>query len=148
MLIAEDVARRGQEDNIKLGSGGIRELEFIVQSFQLVRGGAESALRDSRLRPVLRYLGVAGHLDAAIAQQLDDAYVFLRRLENAVQMYADQQTHALPRSDDARHALCAALAVPDWASLTATLRSEERRVGKEGGSTCSSRGLPEHKKKK
>jgi glutamate-ammonia-ligase adenylyltransferase len=115
--IAEDVARRGAEDNIKLGSGGIRELEFIVQSFQLVRGGAESALRDTRLRPVLRYLGEAGHLDAAVAQELDAAYVFLRRLENAIQMYADQQTHALPESNEARAALCAALQFESWDAL-------------------------------
>ncbi|MFT4047461.1 MAG: bifunctional [glutamate--ammonia ligase]-adenylyl-L-tyrosine phosphorylase/[glutamate--ammonia-ligase] adenylyltransferase [Solimonas sp.] len=121
-LIADDVARRGQEDNVKLGSGGIRELEFIVQSFQLVRGGAESALRDARLRPVLRYLGAAGHLEPAVAAGLDDCYVFLRRLENAIQMYADQQTHALPVRDEPRAALCAALRFESWDALM-------RRVG-------------------
>ena len=120
-LIADDVARRGQEDNIKLGRGGIRELEFIVQSFQLVRGGAESALRDARLRPVLRHLGAAGHLDSAVAEQLDAAYVFLRRVENAIQMYGDQQTHALPLRDEPRRALCAALDVGDWATLSAQI---------------------------
>ncbi|WP_241696125.1 bifunctional [glutamate--ammonia ligase]-adenylyl-L-tyrosine phosphorylase/[glutamate--ammonia-ligase] adenylyltransferase [Solimonas terrae] len=119
VLIAEDVARRGEEDNVKLGRGGIRELEFIVQSFQLVRGGAESALRDARLRPVLRYLGGAGHLDSAVARQLDTCYVFLRRLENAIQMYGDQQTHTLPVQDDARRALCAALGAADWTALSA-----------------------------
>lgn len=118
-LIAEDVARRGQEDNVKLGSGGIRELEFIVQSFQLVRGGAESALRDPRLRPVLRHLAAAGHLEPGVASALDEAYVFLRRLENAIQMYADEQTHALPAGEAARAALCAALRFPDWDALAA-----------------------------
>ncbi|MGH8446333.1 MAG: bifunctional [glutamate--ammonia ligase]-adenylyl-L-tyrosine phosphorylase/[glutamate--ammonia-ligase] adenylyltransferase, partial [Solimonas sp.] len=116
-LIADDVARRGQEDNVKLGSGGIRELEFIVQSFQLVRGGAEAALRDPRLRTVLRHLGEAGHLEPAVAAELDAAYVFLRRLENAIQMYADQQTHVLPVQDETRVALCAALDVPAWETL-------------------------------
>lgn len=139
-LIAEDVARRGQEDNIKLGSGGIRELEFIVQSFQLVRGGAESALRDSRLRPVLRYLGEADHLDAATVQALDEAYVFLRRLENAVQMYGDQQTHALPQRSEARQALCAALDIADWSSLMVKLDSVRTAVQQQFENIFSERG--------
>ncbi|SEQ19336.1 glutamate-ammonia-ligase adenylyltransferase [Solimonas aquatica] len=122
-LIAEDVARKGQTDNVKLGRGGIRELEFIVQSFQLVRGGAERALRDTRLRPVLRYLGESGHLEIDVAAQLDESYVFLRRLENAIQIHADQQTHTLPLSEEARAALCAALRCESWASL---LRQLER----------------------
>lgn len=139
-LIADDVARRGQEDNVKLGSGGIRELEFIVQSFQLVRGGAEGALRDTRLRPVLRYLGETGHLDAAVAAELDEAYVFLRRLENAIQMYADQQTHALPRQDEARAALCAALDVADWAALEARLDAVRRFVQRQFDRIFAERG--------
>lgn len=139
-LIAEDVARRGQEDNIKLGSGGIRELEFIVQSFQLVRGGAESALRDSRLRPVLRYLGEAGHLQAETAHKLDQAYVFLRRLENAVQMYGDQQTHALPQQAEARQALCAALDIVDWAALKTKLDTVRAFVQHEFENIFSERG--------
>ncbi|WP_020650465.1 bifunctional [glutamate--ammonia ligase]-adenylyl-L-tyrosine phosphorylase/[glutamate--ammonia-ligase] adenylyltransferase [Solimonas variicoloris] len=139
-LIADDVVRRGQEDNVKLGNGGIRELEFIVQSFQLVRGGAEAALRDTRLRPVLRYLGEAGHLDAAVAAELDEAYVFLRRLENAIQMYADQQTHALPRQDEARAALCAALDVADWAALEARLGAVRDIVQQQFGRIFAERG--------
>ncbi|WP_043114278.1 bifunctional [glutamate--ammonia ligase]-adenylyl-L-tyrosine phosphorylase/[glutamate--ammonia-ligase] adenylyltransferase [Solimonas soli] len=139
-LIADDVARRGQEDNIKLGSGGIRELEFIVQSFQLVRGGAESALRDTRLRPVLRYLGEAGHLDAAIAARLDDGYVFLRRLENAIQIYADQQTHVLPTQDEARAALCAALRFADWDALLQALAGVRRFVQEQFDSIFAERG--------
>ncbi|MDD3764200.1 MAG: bifunctional [glutamate--ammonia ligase]-adenylyl-L-tyrosine phosphorylase/[glutamate--ammonia-ligase] adenylyltransferase [Nevskiales bacterium] len=118
-LIEDDVARKGLENNVKLGPGGIREIEFIVQSFQLVRGGAEPALRDNRLRPVLRYLGQNGHLEPEVAQRLDEAYVFLRRLENAIQMYDDQQTHALPSGDEARDALLAALEFTDWPALLA-----------------------------
>jgi [glutamine synthetase] adenylyltransferase / [glutamine synthetase]-adenylyl-L-tyrosine phosphorylase len=120
-LIEDEVARKGLEDNIKLGAGGIREIEFIVQSFQLVRGGAEAPLRDNRLRPVLRHLGDEGYLDAEVAQRLDAAYVFLRRVENAIQMYADQQTHALPDSPPARAALLRALDVDDWTQLQAQL---------------------------
>lgn len=127
-LIEDEVARKGLEDNVKLGAGGIREIEFIVQSFQLVRGGSVAALRDSRLRPVLHYLGDNGYLDAADAQRLDETYVFLRRLENAIQMYADQQTHALPAGDEARSALVAALAFADWDALSARVAEVRRYV--------------------
>ncbi|NKF21645.1 bifunctional [glutamate--ammonia ligase]-adenylyl-L-tyrosine phosphorylase/[glutamate--ammonia-ligase] adenylyltransferase [Solimonas marina] len=139
-LIAEDVARRGAEDNVKLGSGGIRELEFIVQSFQLVRGGAEAPLRDSRLRPVLRYLGSAGHLQPDVAQRLDDAYVFLRRLENAIQMYGDQQTHALPTAEVPRAALCAALDIEDWSQLAARITKVRSFVEQQFEAVFSERG--------
>ncbi len=127
-LIEDEVARKGLEDNIKLGAGGIREIEFIVQSFQLVRGGAEPRLRDNRLRPVLRFLGANGYLTPDVASQLDDAYVFLRRLENAIQMYADQQTHALPAGDPARSALVAALKFKGWDALMAQLDVVRRYV--------------------
>lgn len=116
-LIEEDVARRGAADDIKLGRGGIRELEFVVQAFQMVRGGQEPRLRDPRLRRVLAVLGDIGLMTADEVATLDEAYVFLRRLENAIQIYDDQQTHALPVSDAPRAALCAALGFPDWPSL-------------------------------
>ncbi len=129
--IADDVARRRQADNVKLGVGGIRELEFIVQSFQLVRGGQDAALRDTRLRPVLRYLGEADYLPAAIARRLDEHYEFLRRLENAIQMYADEQTHSLPTDADAQAALCHGLRIQDWPTLTASLARVRQEVHEE-----------------
>ncbi|MES2489919.1 MAG: bifunctional [glutamate--ammonia ligase]-adenylyl-L-tyrosine phosphorylase/[glutamate--ammonia-ligase] adenylyltransferase [Pseudomonadota bacterium] len=130
-MISDEVRRKGMEQNIKLGSGGIREVEFIVQSFQLVRGGQEAPLRDARLRPVLRYLGQAGHLDGAIVSELDAAYVFLRRLENAIQMYGDEQTHALPQSDAAREALCVGLDMADWSALMTQLDETRAFVSRE-----------------
>ena len=132
-MISDEVRRKGMEQNIKLGSGGIREIEFIVQSFQLVRGGQEAPLRDARLRPVLRYLAQAGHLDGAVASAIDNAYVFLRRLENAIQMYGDDQTHALPESDAARLALCIALDMADWDTLMAQLDEVRSLVTREFG---------------
>lgn len=147
-LIADDVARRRQDDNVKLGAGGIRELEFIVQSFQLVRGGQEAQLRDTRLRPVLRYLGQSGYLSAAVARQLDEHYVFLRRLENSIQMYADEQTHSLPQNEDAQRALCLGLGIVDWDALCARLAAvraqvhdEFRRIFAEPGEQQAEEGL-------
>ncbi len=143
-LIDQDARKRGAADNLKLGPGGIRELEFIVQLFQLTRGGQDARLRDPRLRPTLRYLGEQGLLPADTARRLDDCYVFLRRCENAIQMYADQQTHGLPTGDGERAALCAAMNLPDWPGLMArlddvrgTVREEFERLfaapSKEGG---------------
>lgn len=131
-MIDQDAHKRGAEDNLKLGPGGIRELEFIVQLFQLIRGGQDARLRDNRLRPVLRYLGEAGHLPAETAATLDQAYVFLRRCENAVQMVADEQTHRLPPGQEARDAVCAALDIGDgWAGLLLRLEPVRVRVRAE-----------------
>lgn len=130
-LIDQEAHKHGAEDDLKLGPGGIRELEFIVQLFQLTRGGQDARLRDNRLRPVLRYLGQAGQLPAATAAELDQAYVFLRRCENAIQLRADEQTHRLPKSDEARAALCAALDLPDWDTLLRRLDAVRGRVRAE-----------------
>ena len=132
-LIEDDVKRKGMDDNVKLGRGGIRELEFIVQSFQLVRGGNETPLRDARLRPVLHYLGEAGHLPAQTAARLDEGYVYLRRLENAIQMYGDEQAHALPADEARRAALCAAMGNADWCGLLEELDAVRGFVQQEFG---------------
>ncbi|MEO8306723.1 MAG: bifunctional [glutamate--ammonia ligase]-adenylyl-L-tyrosine phosphorylase/[glutamate--ammonia-ligase] adenylyltransferase [Pseudomonadota bacterium] len=99
-LISRDVARREMADNIKLGPGGIREIEFIVQAFQLVRGGQDGALRAPSLLTVLPRLSGAKLLPADAVAELGAAYDFLRQLENRTQMLGDQQTHTLP--DDAQ----------------------------------------------
>ncbi len=132
-LIEDDVKRKGMDDNVKLGPGGIRELEFIVQSFQLVRGGNETPLRDARLRPVLRYLGEAGHLPPQTTARLDECYVYLRRLENAIQMYGDEQAHALPVDEARRAALCAAMGNADWCGLLEELDAVRAFVRQEFG---------------
>ena len=128
--IDEAAAVHGADDDLKLGPGGIRELEFIVQLFQLTRGGQEARLRDPRLRTVLARLADAGLPSSSVAA-LDRAYVYLRRCENAVQMYADEQTHKLPQSEAARTALCAALQAPDWQALLGELNPHREFVRAE-----------------
>jgi glutamate-ammonia-ligase adenylyltransferase len=98
-LIEREVQRRELANDIKLGEGGIREIEFIVQSFQLIRGGQDRRLQHTALRPALARLAGAKLLPAAAVTQLDAAYVFLRRLENRLQMRADQQRHRLPSDE-------------------------------------------------
>ncbi|MEJ5358963.1 MAG: bifunctional [glutamate--ammonia ligase]-adenylyl-L-tyrosine phosphorylase/[glutamate--ammonia-ligase] adenylyltransferase [Desulfobacterales bacterium] len=96
-LITREVARRGLEGNIKLGRGGIREIEFFGQSFQLLRGGLEPALRERAIRRVLAALVALGLIDEATRRLLDEAYVFLRTLEHRLQQRFDRQTHEIPR---------------------------------------------------
>jgi glutamate-ammonia-ligase adenylyltransferase len=82
--------------NIKLGSGGIREIEFFVQTQQLIAGGRDAALRVRGTIAALSALAAAGWIDAAARDELSRAYRFLREVEHCVQMVADEQTHTLP----------------------------------------------------
>jgi [glutamine synthetase] adenylyltransferase / [glutamine synthetase]-adenylyl-L-tyrosine phosphorylase len=122
-MINAEVQRKELHDNVKLGAGGIREIEFIVQAFQLMRGGREAPLRDHRLLVVLDYLGTAGYLPAKTAAQLREAYEFLRRVENAIQMRDDEQRHEPPDDPSARAALAVALGFADWKALAARLQA-------------------------
>ncbi|HET7570337.1 MAG TPA: bifunctional [glutamate--ammonia ligase]-adenylyl-L-tyrosine phosphorylase/[glutamate--ammonia-ligase] adenylyltransferase [Gammaproteobacteria bacterium] len=127
-MIAREVARQRLEDNIKLGRGGIREIEFIGQLFQLIRGGRDAALRTRAIRPVLARLSAAGHLQAAETAALDAAYVFLRRTENRLQMAADRQTHELPADPGARLRLATAMGFTDWTAFCTALNGHRDTV--------------------
>ncbi|MGH8530524.1 MAG: bifunctional [glutamate--ammonia ligase]-adenylyl-L-tyrosine phosphorylase/[glutamate--ammonia-ligase] adenylyltransferase, partial [Nevskiales bacterium] len=127
-LIHQDAVRRGSKDDIKLGRGGIREIEFIAQLFQLIRGGQERRLQQRSLRTTLRVLGELSVLPAPAVTALDDAYVFLRRLENRLQAYRDEQTHALPHEPDAQAALALAMGYADWPTLSQAIATQRREV--------------------
>ncbi len=116
-MIDRQVARRDSQADVKLGYGGIREIEFLVQVFQLVRGGQEPELQDNRLRPTLARLAESGHLEAETADKLDAGYVFLRRLENRLQMADDRQTHEFPDDADERDRLARAMDMADGEAL-------------------------------
>jgi len=94
--IRREVERRDRTGNIKLGRGGIREIEFIAQMFQLIRGGHEAALRRQPTLDVLQILAERGLLPETAVTELTQAYVFLRNLEHRLQYVDDQQTHTLP----------------------------------------------------
>ena len=99
MMIAQEVRRKQLINNIKLGAGGIREVEFIVQVFQLIRGGRVSVLQERNLLTVLPILVQEGELSERSMQVLKNAYVFLRRVENIIQALGDQQTQTLPDNE-------------------------------------------------
>ena len=129
--IAAEVARKELADDIKRGPGGIREIEFLVQALQLIRGGREPALRERRLLPALQALVEAGHIAADTGAALAGAYRFLRRLENRLQMLRDAQTHALPEDTLDRTRLARGLDHPDWEALRAALDEQRARVTAE-----------------
>lgn len=126
--IHSEVERRGQEENLKLGPGGIREIEFIAQAFQLVRGGREKRLRRRGVDNVLRTLATLDLLPAAVVDELIDAYRFLRRAENRLQALNDQQVHRLPEAAAERAALALAMGFGDWKPFYAALNRHRRQV--------------------
>lgn len=130
-LIAAEVARRELAEHVKLGPGGIREIEFLAQALQLIRGGREPELRQRNLLRTLAALVQAGHLDDATGERLAAAYRFLRRLENRLQMLADQQVHALPEDALSRARLAATLGFSDWEALYAALDAHRAAVSEE-----------------
>ncbi len=111
--------------NVKLGRGGIREIEFLAQVFQLIRGGRDPALRESSTRATLRLLGERELLPQDTVERLLDAYTFLRNLEHRLQYLEDAQTHTLPASEDDRQLVAEMMRMPDVATLLA--RMEEQR---------------------
>jgi glutamate-ammonia-ligase adenylyltransferase len=120
-LIEREVERRELADDVKLGPGGIREIEFTVQALQLTRGGRDRELQTPVLRTALARLAATRVLPAEAAAQLDAAYVYLRRLENRLQMLGDAQVHALPVEPATRERVARAMGARDWPALLAEL---------------------------
>ena len=126
--IRQEVARRDIADNIKLGPGGIREIEFIAQVFQLIRGGRDPELRRQPTLAVLPLLAERNLMPAAAVGELAQAYEFLRNLEHRLQYLDDQQTHVPPRSQSDRELVAEAMGFDGYAALLATLDAHRGRV--------------------
>jgi len=129
--ITAEVARKDRLDDIKRGPGGIREIEFLAQALQLIRGGREPALRERRLLPALRALVEGGQMAASDGEDLIQAYRFLRRVENRLQMLRDAQTHCLPNDALDRTRIALGLGHASWDALLAALDQQRARVGVE-----------------
>ncbi|AXY55781.1 bifunctional [glutamate--ammonia ligase]-adenylyl-L-tyrosine phosphorylase/[glutamate--ammonia-ligase] adenylyltransferase [Acinetobacter chinensis] len=127
-MIEREVARRNIADDIKLGAGGIREVEFIVQVFQLIYGGSKLELQDRQCLVSLRHLGEVGLLDHQSVLDLEDAYLFLRRVEHAIQALNDQQTQSLPSEPELRQRITDTLGFADWDSFLEFLNQKRRKV--------------------
>lgn len=114
--------------NVKLGRGGIREIEFLAQVFQLIRGGRDAALRDRSTRATLRTVAEKGLLSPAIVYQLLASYTFLRNLEHRLQYLDDAQTHTLPASEADRQVVAQMMGLPDVATLLTQLDAHRQFV--------------------
>ena len=117
-----------RSNNVKLGRGGIREIEFLAQVFQLIRGGRDATLRDRSTRATLRIIAEKSLLGSAIVNQLLASYTFLRNLEHRLQYLDDAQTHTLPANDADRLVIAQMMGLPDTATLLAQLEAHRHFV--------------------
>jgi glutamate-ammonia-ligase adenylyltransferase len=127
-MISRELHKKGMEANIKLGPGGIREIEFIGQAFQLIRGGRDKALQ---IRPILQVLQVLQERDLMpdyVVRELTEAYTFLRLVENRVQAWQDRQTHLLPDAAAGQLRLARAMGFGSWETLVPILEAHRKRV--------------------
>ncbi|REG82861.1 bifunctional [glutamate--ammonia ligase]-adenylyl-L-tyrosine phosphorylase/[glutamate--ammonia-ligase] adenylyltransferase [Marinomonas pollencensis] len=127
-MIAKEVRRKDIEHNIKLGEGGIREVEFIVQALQILHGGRDSGLQCPALLKVLPYLSEQEYLTATEVEQLHDAYQLLRRTEHALQAVKDEQTQLLPDDELERTRIALMVGFDSWQNLDSALWEVRRNV--------------------
>ena len=127
-LIQQEVRRKGMADNIKLGSGGIREVEFIAQAFQLIHGGRDLSLQQRPLLKVLSTLEGQGYLPPAVISELREGYEFLRYTEHAIQAIADRQTQMLPDGVQDQARIAFMLGFADWSAFHEQLMYWRGRV--------------------
>jgi glutamate-ammonia-ligase adenylyltransferase len=129
--IRAEVARRDRHQNIKLGPGGIREIEFIAQVFQLIRGGRDASLRIRPTQEVLQELARIGELESEVVARLDASYVFLRNLEHRLQYLDDQQTQDLPENPENQALVASAMGYADYPALLAALEPLRQFVSQQ-----------------
>ncbi len=127
-LISRELQHRGMADNVKLGPGGIREIEFIGQAFQLIRGGRDPDLQVRPILQVLQRLDEKGLLPDYVVRELKDAYEFLRLVENRIQAWQDRQTHLLPESGLNHLRLARSMGFDEWDAFYTRLARHRQRV--------------------
>jgi glutamate-ammonia-ligase adenylyltransferase len=120
--ITREINRKGMSENIKLGPGGIREIEFFGQVFQLIRGGVNPEYQERSIIKVLHILANDKCVPGKVSHELSEAYVFLRRAENRIQMISDLQTHALPEIPLDRIRLAVSMGFTDWQAFMDALK--------------------------
>lgn len=127
-MINREVGRKSLEHNIKLGLGGIREVEFISQVFQLIRGGRDTELQERSIKKVLPIISSLGLMPIEASKELLNAYVFLRDLEHALQGFADKQTQTLPEDELTQARIAWRCGFDGWPSLYTHLQVVKRQV--------------------
>jgi len=128
--IRREVAKKDMADNVKLGPGGIREIEFIAQVFQLIRGGRDTPLQTKPTLQVLKLLAERGTLNGEAVAELGSAYDFLRRLEHRLQYLDDAQTHSLPSDAGDRRRVARAMGFASYEALLEELDDHRAAVAR------------------
>ena len=131
VVMEQEVARKGMEHSVKHGPGGIREVEFTAQAFQMVRGGRTPALRYRRLLTVLARLGELDLLPAHAVESLGAAYRFLRTAEHRLQQIGDRQEHMLPLDEAGRTRIAAGMGYASWEAFSERLDRHRRDVDEQ-----------------
>ena len=131
VLMEQEVTRKGMEHSVKHGPGGIREVEFTAQAFQMVRGGRTPALRYRRLLTVLARLGELGLLPVHAVESLSSAYRFLRTAEHRLQQVDDRQEHMLPQDEAGRARIAAGMGYANWEAFSERLDRHRRNVDEQ-----------------
>ncbi|GHU10017.1 glutamate-ammonia-ligase adenylyltransferase [Betaproteobacteria bacterium] len=129
--IRREVARRDRANNIKLGPGGIREIEFTAQVFQLIRGGRDQTLQTRPTLQVLAHLAERGTLATETVEELSRAYVFLRNLEHRLQYLDDAQTHDLPANPADQALIAQTMGFADYPALILELDRHRAIVSRQ-----------------
>jgi glutamate-ammonia-ligase adenylyltransferase len=143
--IRQEVAKKDKADNVKLGPGGIREIEFIAQVFQLIRGGRDPSLQIKPTLQVLRRLADSGLLAAEAVAELSAAYDFLRRVEHRLQYLDDAQTHMLPTDESDRVIIARAMGYGSYDGLLAELDDHRASVARHFEAVFADPNRGEHK---
>ena len=120
--------RKGLKNNIKLGPGGIREIEFFGQMFQLIRGGVIPALQERSIQKALTVLSQEKHIPEDVCNELITAYRFLRNTEHRLQEFSDQQTHQLPSDQSGKIRLAVSMGFGNWESFAKNLKNHMNAV--------------------
>jgi len=126
--IAGEIKRKGLKGNIKLGAGGIREIEFFGQMFQLIRGGIYPKYQERSILKVLRLLAMDNYISEIVCNELLEGYVFLRNVENRLQMFNDLQTHILPENELEQQRLALSMGHGNWGTFFSVLEAHVNKV--------------------
>ncbi len=132
-MINREVRRKGLSGNVKLGAGGIREVEFIAQAFQLIRGGRDPRLQQRELLNILPLLPESVGMPELAVTELTDAYTFLRNAEHCIQAVADKQTQELPQDDAGQQRLAWSMGCEGWNDFLQQLDHHRDRVTEHFG---------------
>ncbi len=128
LKITHVLNRHDKRNNVKLGPGGIREIEFIGQAFQLIRGGQDQQLQERSIIKIISILGDMEILPSSDVTTILNGYRFLRLTENRIQQYQDKQTHDLPSNPDVQVILAYSMGFSDWESFLTELNKQRNQV--------------------